>query len=188
MKRMTMRPAIFIDRDGTLIEEVNYLSSVEDLRLFPFTADAIRTLKSKGFLLIVVTNQSGIGRGIYDEAAMHMIHDQIQTELAGAIDAFYFCPHLPCDGCTCRKPNLGMIEAACSDFEIEMEGSWIIGDKRIDVETGQFAGLRTALVLTGYGSDHQSLLERAPDLVSDHLGSAAAAIAGFAPWPSAVQR
>ncbi|MEO7538424.1 MAG: HAD family hydrolase [Pyrinomonadaceae bacterium] len=176
---MTMQPAVFIDRDGTLVEEVNYLSKVEDLHLFPFTAEAIRVLKSNGFLVIVVTNQSGIGRGIYDEAAMHAIHDQIQVELDGAIDGFYFCPHLPCDGCTCRKPKLGMIEAACSDLEIDMAGSWIIGDKGIDVETGQFAKLRTALVLTGYGAEHVRLLEMAPDIVSDHLGTAATAITGL---------
>ena len=109
------QPAVFVDRDGTLIEEVNFLSRVEDLRLFPFTADAVKLLKDNGFLVIVVTNQSGIGRGIYDEAAMHSIHEQIQIELSGAIDGFYFCPHLPCDGCKCRKPGLGMINSALAD-------------------------------------------------------------------------
>jgi D-glycero-D-manno-heptose 1,7-bisphosphate phosphatase len=175
---MTMQPAVFLDRDGTLIEEVNYLSRVEDVRLFPFTAEAIRVLKSMGFLVIVVTNQSGIGRGIYDEAAMHAIHYHIQAELDGAIDAFYFCPHLPCDGCSCRKPGLGMIEAACTDFEIDMKGSWMIGDKRSDVETGHVAGLRTVLVLTGYGDEHADSLENPADLICYHLGVAAAAIAG----------
>ena len=111
---MTKQPAVFLDRDGTLIEEVNFLSRVEDLRVFPFTADAVRLLKENGFLVIVVTNQSGIGRGVYDEAAMRSIHDQIQVELSGAIDGFYFCPHLPCDGCDCRKPELGMINAAAA--------------------------------------------------------------------------
>ena len=88
---MSKRPAVFLDRDGTLIEEVNFLSRVEDLRLFPFTKEAVRSLKEKGFLLIVVTNQSGIARGKYAESDMHTIHETIQKELSGAIDAFYFC-------------------------------------------------------------------------------------------------
>ena len=106
------KPAVFVDRDGTLIEEVNFLSRVEDLRVFSFTRPAIKLLKDSGFLVIVLTNQSGIARDKYSEADMHAIHDQIQNELSGMIDAFYFCPHLPCDGGVCRKPNTGMIEAA----------------------------------------------------------------------------
>ncbi len=170
------RPAIFLDRDGTLIEEVNFLSRVEDLRLFAFSASAVKSLKDAGFLVIVVTNQSGIGRGVYDEAAMHAIHEQIQIDLDGAIDAFYFCPHLPCDGCECRKPNLGMIDAAQRDFNIDMERSWMVGDKKIDVETGQLARLRTALVLTGYGHTHHNLLEEQPSLIAQDLGRAAMSI------------
>src|SRR5688572_16257077 len=118
-KNTTKRPAVFIDRDGTLIEEVNYLSRVEDLRLFPYSHEAVNLLKKSGFLIIVVTNQSGIGRGIYEPDDMQAIHDKIQEQLSGAIDAFYFCPHLPCDGCTCRKPNPGMIESASNDFDID---------------------------------------------------------------------
>jgi len=173
---MTKQPAVFLDRDGTLIEEVNFLSRVEDLRVFPFTADAVRLLKENGFLVIVVTNQSGIGRGVYDEAAMRSIHDQIQVELSGAIDGFYFCPHLPCDGCDCRKPELGMVRAALADFEIDMDRSWIIGDKKIDVETGKKAKIRTAFVLTGYGQQHKVLLRNMPDIISENLGDAAEAI------------
>ena len=167
------RPAVFLDRDGTLIEEVNYLSRVEDLRLFPFTANAVKLLKENGFLVIVVTNQSGIGRGIFDEASMHAIHEKIQSELSGAIDAFYFCPHLPCDGCKCRKPNTGMIEAAMADFDIDIENSWIVGDKKIDIETGRESGLRSALVLTGYGQHHKALLEILPEMFAEDLYEAA---------------
>src|SRR4030095_2744806 len=147
-KNPTRQPAVFVDRDGTLIEEVNYLSRVEDMRLFPFTEPAVAELKAHGFLIIVVTNQSGIGRDIFDERAMHDIHESIQENLSGAIDAFYFCPHLPCDGCKCRKPLPGMIEDACQDFEIDLARSWIVGDKKSDVETGRFANVRCALVLT----------------------------------------
>jgi len=176
---MTKRPAIFLDRDGTLIEEVNYLSRVEDVRLFPFSAEAVRLFKDAGFLIIVVTNQSGIGRGIYSEADMHAVHEAIQNELNGAVDAFYFCPHLPDEGCNCRKPKLGMIEAAMDDFDIVMEKSWMVGDKKIDVETGKWGKLRTALLLTGYGTQHQHLLEDLPDLVIEDLGTAASQIIDF---------
>jgi D-glycero-D-manno-heptose 1,7-bisphosphate phosphatase len=163
------KPAVFIDRDGTLIEEVNFLSKVEDLQIFPFTAKAIEILKARGFLIIVVTNQSGIGRKIYDEAAMNAIHEQMQHTLSGAIDAFYFCPHLPDAGCKCRKPGLGMIDAARRDFDIDLSRSWMIGDKKIDVETGFNGGMRTAMVRTGYGSVHAGKLERSPDIIAVDL-------------------
>ena len=172
-KNQKRQPAVFVDRDGTLIEEVNYLSRVEDLRLFPFTRSAVAELKTRGFLIIVVTNQSGIGRDIFDETAMHSIHESIQENLAGAIDAFYFCPHLPCDGCNCRKPGLGMIESAMEDFDIDLEGSWMVGDKKSDVELGRNAGLKSALVLTGYGQQHKSLLENLPEAIEADLGEAA---------------
>ena len=145
---------VFIDRDGTLIEEVNFLSRVEDLRFFSYTDEAVRLLKENGYLVIVVTNQSGIGRGIFPESAMHAIHRQIQNDLTLKLDGFYFCPHLPTDGCRCRKPNLGMIENACRDFAVDLENSWMIGDKLLDVELGFNAHIKTALVLTGYGKKH----------------------------------
>ena len=164
-----IKPAVFIDRDGTLIEEVNFLSRVEDVRIFSYAREAIELLKNRGFLIMVVTNQSGIGRGIYTEAAMNAIHEKLQVALSGAIDAFYFCPHLPCDGCACRKPGLGMIEAGCADFGVDMQNSWMIGDKKLDIETGFNAGISTALVKTGYGKQHVNQLERAPDIVAEDL-------------------
>ncbi|CAN5374405.1 N/A [soil metagenome] len=167
------RPAIFLDRDGTLIEEVNFLARVEDLRLFPFTKNAVKLLKDSGFLLLVVTNQSGIARGKYAESDMHTIHDEIQNELSGAIDRFYFCPHMPMAGCECRKPNLGMIDSAMADFEIDLENSWTIGDKNLDVELGKNARLRTALVLTGYGRKHKALIQADADLIAENLEEAA---------------
>ncbi len=167
------RPAVFIDRDGTLIEEVNFLSRVEELRIFPFTPPAIKLLKDNGYLIIVLTNQSGIARGKYTEADMHAIHDQIQIELGGAIDAFYFCPHLPSAECECRKPGLGMINAAIADFEIDMSASWMVGDKKIDVETGENANIQSALVLTGYGLKHQPTLNHLPTVISETLADAA---------------
>jgi D-glycero-D-manno-heptose 1,7-bisphosphate phosphatase len=160
---------VFIDRDGTLIEEVNFLHRVEDLQYFSFTDEAIRLLKESGFLVVVVTNQSGIGRGIYTEAQMHGVHAQIQTDLTEKLDAIYFCPHLPNAGCACRKPNLGMIEAALADLPIDLENSWMIGDKKLDVELGLNAGIKTALVLTGYGRKDLETLKTAPDVIAENL-------------------
>ncbi len=173
------KPAVFIDRDGTLIEEVNFLSRVEDLKIFPFTQKALEMLQNRGFRVIVVTNQSGIGRNIYDEAAMNAIHEQMQRELPELIDAFYHCPHLPRDGCSCRKPSPGMIETACADLGVELSGSWMIGDKKIDAETGYNAGIRTAMVRTGYGRSHESVLTQMPDVIADDLLEAVEKILGL---------
>lgn len=161
--------AIFIDRDGTLIEEVNFLHRVEDLRFFDYTDESVKLLKEKGFLVIIATNQSGIARNVYSENDMHGIHEAIQNQLTAKIDAFYFCPHLPNAGCSCRKPNLGMIEQACQDFEIDLENSWMIGDKKLDVELGHNAKIKTALVLTGYGEKHLTQLSQKPDVVAKTL-------------------
>ena len=173
------RKTIFVDRDGTLIEEVNFLSRVEDLRLFSFTKEAIELLKGEGFQLIVITNQSGIARGLYDEHSMHRIHQEIQRELDNAIDAFYFCPHLPDDGCECRKPKLQMLFDADSDLGVDYSASWLIGDKTLDVETGFNAGIRTAMVKTGYGKMDSNSLARKPDILAANLLEAARQIISF---------
>ena len=143
--------AAFIDRDGTLIEEVNFLSRLEDLEIFPFTLKALTMLRENGFKIHVVTNQSGIGRGIYTEQDMHAIHQQMTADLPGLIDSFHFCPHLPDAGCRCRKPNTGMIDEASAGYTLDRQNSWMIGDKYLDVETGKNAGIRSALGRTGYG-------------------------------------
>ena len=171
--RQNARPAVFVDRDGTLIREVDHLSNVSDLSIYPFTGEALKLLRDAGYMIVVVTNQSGIGRGYFTEPSMHEIHAEIRSKLPEKIDGFYFCPHLPDEGCGCRKPKLGMIEAACRDHAIDLSSSWMIGDKRIDVETGKNAGIRTALVLTGYGAgDVVTLLEPA-DIVAEDLLAAA---------------
>ena len=177
MTKDKRQKAAFIDRDGTLIEEVNFLSRLEDLQIFPYTAEAIRLLKDDGFLIVVVTNQSGIGRRVFEESAMHEIHQKINADLT--LDAFYFCPHLPDEGCACRKPNTGMIEAAQRDFVIDLENSWMIGDKTIDVETGFNAEIKTALVLTGYGQKAEKELKRKPDVVAGNLLEAVKTITNY---------
>ncbi len=173
------RKAIFLDRDGTLIEEVNFLHRVEDLCFFSYTQKAVELLKENNFIVIVVTNQSGIGRGIFLESAMHEIHDEINKKIGDKIDAFYFCPHLPTDGCSCRKPSIGMIETATENFEVDFEKSWMIGDKAIDVETGFNAGLKTALVLTGYGRKAVEDLNKSPDIIAENLLQAINGILDF---------
>jgi D-glycero-D-manno-heptose 1,7-bisphosphate phosphatase len=169
MTENNKQKAVFIDRDGTLIEEVNFLHRVEDLQYFSYTDEAIRLLKENGYLVVLVTNQSGINRKIYTEDQMHAVHAQIQTDLTEKLDAIYFCPHLPTEECTCRKPNLGMIEAALGDLPIDLENSWMIGDKNLDVELGLNAGIKPILVLTGYGKKHLPKLDRKPAFVAENL-------------------
>ncbi|HTH50521.1 MAG TPA: HAD family hydrolase [Pyrinomonadaceae bacterium] len=167
------RPAIFLDRDGTLVEEVNYLHRPEETRLFAGTKEALALLKDAGFALVVVTNQSGIGRGIYTVDDMERVHTALQHELGGIIDAFYHCPHLPCDSCECRKPGLKMIRDAERDLDLDIENSWIVGDKKIDVEAGQAAGMATVLVLTGYGISHRETLDQEPKIIAADIAEAA---------------
>lgn len=161
--------AVFIDRDGTLIEEVNFLHRVEDLLYFPFTDEAVRLLKENGFLVVLVTNQSGIGRGIYTVEDMDSVHEKIQNDLTEKLDAIYFCPHLPNADCECRKPRLGMITSALADLPIDLENSWMIGDKNLDVELGLNAGIKPIMVKTGYGEKHLPELARPPFAVADNL-------------------
>jgi len=175
-----MRPAVFLDRDGTIIKDADHLSSVDELEVFEFAVEALCLLKEKGFLLIVLTNQSGIARGFFDEAAMRTVHDALQMQLHDLIDAIYFCPHGPDDGCDCRKPGVGMIKQAASEHSIDLANSWIIGDKKSDVETGFNAGIATALVLTGYGESELSALDRLPELVASDLLEAARQISSRA--------
>ena len=153
--------AVFLDRDGTINVERDYLYKIEDFEFIPGTPEAIRRLKEAGFLVIVVSTQTGVGRGYYSEDDVDRLHRHIQQQLAAygtCIDAFYFCPHHPEQGegayrtdCDCRKGEPGMILQAASEYGIDLEQSWMIGDKLADLEAGERAGCRTILVLTGYG-------------------------------------
>lgn len=155
--------AVFLDRDGTINVEVQYLSRVEDFRLIPGVPYALQRLKNAGFLLVVVTNQSGIGRGLYDEAALHAVHERMHEELGSfgiGIDACYFCPHHPEHAvgdyridCSCRKPLPGMLQQAALDLDIDLASSYMIGDKLGDIEAGLNAGCTSLMVRTGYGAE-----------------------------------
>jgi D-glycero-D-manno-heptose 1,7-bisphosphate phosphatase len=156
------RPAVFLDRDGTLIEERGYLDRMELLALFPWTADALRLLKRAGYALVVITNQSAIARGIIDEAFLDDVHRELSARLASggaAIDRYYHCPHLtdaPLEryrrACRCRKPGPGLIEQACREMDLDPARSYMIGDRWLDVACGVAAGTRAIRVLTGHGA------------------------------------
>jgi len=176
-KELESRPAIFIDRDGTLIEDEDFLADPAKMRVYDFTREALELFRDRGFLVIVITNQSGVARGLLDVSDIASVHAALDETLPGLIDAYYFCPHGPNDGCRCRKPAVGMIEDALKDHAIDIANSWMIGDKKIDIETGFNGGMSTALVMTGYGERHIRELERMPDIVADNVLEAALEIA-----------
>ena len=151
-----MTPAVFFDRDGTLMEEVHYCSDPALVRVYPGAPEALRKLKAAGFRAFVVTNQSGIGRGLFTEAQYHTVHNEFLRQLGpGSIDASYFCPDVPGAPSTRRKPEPGMVLEAAAAFGIDLANSFFIGDKAADIECGRRAGTRTILVLTGYGAAEQ---------------------------------
>ena len=146
------RPAVFLDRDGTIIDELGYLGDPDKVVLYPGVHDALMLLKEAGYLLLIVTNQSGIARGYFsleDSVAVNLKLLQVLSDLGVALDGFYFCPHLPDDGCPCRKPAPGMVRKAETDFNINLSNSWVIGDTDKDVLLGSEAGIRPLLVKTG---------------------------------------
>jgi len=169
-KKMPNR-AVFLDRDGTVNEDLGYICNPNDVRLLRGSAEAIRSLNQAGWLVVLVSNQSGIGRGLFDEAALTSIQERLNHELAqtGAhIDATFYCPHAPGDNCRCRKPNPGLLKRAASDFGIDLCRSWMVGDKVADVEAGRRAGCRTALVLTGHGEAEATQIDP-PSVVAPNL-------------------
>jgi D-glycero-D-manno-heptose 1,7-bisphosphate phosphatase len=153
---------VFLDRDGTLIEEVGYLDRLNRICFFPYSVDAVRLLNRAGFAVIVATNQAGIARGFFDEAFVEATHRAIAATLdaGGAhVDGFYFCPHHPDAGaapyrlaCDCRKPQPGMLRRAAADHQIDLTRSFAVGDRPHDLAAGTAVGARGVLVRTGYGS------------------------------------
>ena len=155
------RPAVFLDRDGTLIEEVNYLAHPDQVRLIPGAAEAVARLNRAGWPVVVVTNQAGVARGYFPEDRIAVVHSHLAGLLAafGArVDAFYHCPHHPTEGvgqyrvvCECRKPRPGMLLAASAELRLDLARSWVVGDKLCDLAAGAAAGCVTLLVRTGHG-------------------------------------
>lgn len=168
--------AIFIDRDGTLNEEVGYVRELSQFRLYEFAVESVRLINDAGWLAVVLTNQSGIARGLLTEEFLTELHRRMNTELAlnGArLDAIYYCPHHAEFGsppylldCDCRKPKPGLLLRAAADFDLELSQCVVIGDRLRDVETAQAVGARGVLVLTGYGREE---LETPSTVYPDHV-------------------
>ena len=171
----------FLDRDGTIIEEKDFIRTADQIEFMPGSIDAIKMLRSLGYKIVVVSNQSGIGRGILTEKMVTEVNAsflrRLEDEDAPA-DALYFCPHHPDDNCDCRKPKTGMIERAVGELGLDLENAVVIGDKLADVKLGRNIGAKTILVLTGYGRKVLDELrdwnpDEKPDFVAENLLGAA---------------
>lgn len=173
------RKAAFLDRDGTIAEEVGYLNHLSRFQIYPFAAAAIRRLNEAGIPVVVVTNQAGVSRGFFPEEFVHRVHERMIDELAAAgarVDAIYYCPHSREDNCNCRKPRTGLLERASAEHHLALDGSFLVSDRYVDVEMGKSVGCHGILVMTGYGRGeyewHHRKWARQPDSVVENLMAA----------------
>ena len=180
---MNKNPAIFLDRDGTINEEMGYVNHVSRFRIFPFVAESIKKLRGKDFKIIVVTNQSGIARGYFSEKVLEEVHQKLKNYLSEngtGLDDIYYCPHHPSEGrgkykldCNCRKPKTGMIDQALKEHNIDLSRSYMIGDRFKDMQFAKNLNLKSCLVLTGYGKGEYEYMKNdwpfMPDLISENL-------------------
>lgn len=177
-------PALFLDRDGVVVADRNYLSDPDQVEILPGVAETMIAAAAAGYLLIGVSNQSGIGRGRFTSEDLERVMirmDQLLGHAGTGFDGFYYCPHAPAEGCECRKPAGGMFEEAAESCRWKQEKSWVVGDKASDVAFGRNRGLGSVLVLTGYGVKQENeVIRRWKDdsrvLVADDLPAAFAAI------------
>ena len=181
-----MKRAVFLDRDGVINEEVNYLSAPDQLRLIPGAPEAIARLNATNLPVIVITNQAGVARGYYPEAQIEVVHAALSHELAQAgahIDRYYYCPHHPTEGlppyrveCECRKPRPGLLLQAAQDFDLDLKQCFVIGDNHSDIALSQATGCHTVLVLTGHGAHvwREWRYDFQPDHVAPDLSAAVA--------------
>ncbi len=156
-------PTVFLDRDGTINREVHHLSDPDQLELLPGAAEGLRALYGAGCPLIVVSNQSPIGRGLFTEARLREINNRLSEMLAAEgvqIAGWYWCPHAPWEGCSCRKPAPGLFLKAREEMGVILESSWVVGDRLSDLRAGREVGVRTILVATGYGEAEYALPDR----------------------------
>lgn len=170
---------VFLDRDGTINVEKQYLGDPDELELLPNAAAAIRRLRYLGFKVVIITNQSGVSRGYFDRDTLDAIHHRLIALLTNegtTVDGIYVCPHSPEDGCECRKPKPGLIHRAAQDFHIDTRDAFVVGDKDIDIEAGRRAGAKTLLVRTGYGEQALACDEAHADYVTANLMEAAQVI------------
>jgi histidinol-phosphate phosphatase family protein len=176
-----MNRAIFLDRDGTLIVEKNYLHKIEDVEFIPGAGKALARLRKKGFLLILVTNQSGVGRGYFTMEDVQRVHRHLLAALqqdGATLDGIYICPHQPEDNCQCRKPKTKLVEDATEKFGIDLSKSFLIGDRELDVQLAQRTGCKAVLVRTGYGEQVVAQKLATPDFVAADLPAAVEWILG----------
>ena len=168
--------AVFFDRDGVLMEEVHYCGDPARVKAYPGTGEALQRLRTAGFRTFIVTNQSGIGRGLITEAQYRAVQEELLRQIGpGSIDATYFCADLPGTPSLRRKPEPGMVLEAAADYHLDLSRSFFIGDKSSDIECGRRAGTRTILALTGYGADQDC----APDFTARDLADAADIVLGL---------
>lgn len=179
-EQSALRPAVFLDRDGTIAEEVGYLNHLSRFRMFPFAAAAIHRLNEAGLPVIVITNQSGVGRGYFPESFVHTVNELMAEQLAkgGAkIDGIYYCPHTAAENCNCRKPKTGMLHRAAREHALDLRRSFVVGDRYGDVELARNARALSILVRTGYGEGelawHATKWPVQPDFVAGDLALAA---------------
>jgi D-glycero-D-manno-heptose 1,7-bisphosphate phosphatase len=180
-----LRPAVFLDRDGTICEEVGYMNHLSRLTIYPWAAGAIRRLNEAGLPVIVVTNQSGVSRGIFPESLVIDIHRQLAQELGAGrarLDAIYYCTHRREDNCDCRKPLPGLLQRAAAEHGIDLARSFVVGDRYLDVALAHAAGGRGIMVMSGYGRGeyefHRHEWSRQPDHVAENLREAVDTILG----------
>ena len=176
---MTQRRFVLLDRDGTIIVERHYLSDPCQVELIPGVAHGLRQLSEMGLGLVVMTNQSAIGRGLFSMERLHSIHRRLRELLEAEgvyLNGIYSCPHIPEDNCCCRKPQPGLVELAAQELGFDPQASFVIGDKACDIELGQQVGATTFLVRTGYGAHVAADGLVTPDYVVDNLQDAAQVI------------
>ena len=186
------KPAVFIDRDGTINEQRGYINHLSRFKILPGVADGIKMLNEHNHLAIIVSNQSGVGRGYFPIDLVYRVHDYLKATLeeqGARIDGIYFCPHYPGAKvpefnrkCDCRKPETGLIDQARGAFDIDMSGSYVIGDRCTDIELAERADIKGVLVKTGYGlGDMEHIFPQRPlqpAFIADDLGHAVRWIIG----------
>ncbi len=176
---MMKNKAIFVDRDGTINRDVHYLDNPDKFTMYPGVGKGIKTLKKKGYKIIVITNQSGIGRGYFTEHQLMSIHERMTEEFQQfdvILDGIYYCPHHPEDKCKCRKPQTGLFEQAITEHNIDVQKSFMIGDKILDIEAGKKTGTKTILIPEPHVRDEclskEITWEYSPDYIADDFCNA----------------
>jgi D-glycero-D-manno-heptose 1,7-bisphosphate phosphatase len=176
------RPAVFLDRDGTLIEDPGYLADPAQVRLLPGVADALVALERAGYLRIIITNQSGIGRGHYPPGAFEATQRELERQLregSATIDATYCCPHAPDAGCLCRKPGTALHREAIAAFDVDIARSWCVGDQLRDLEPAVELGCQAMLVRCGHGAGHVAAAAAMAAAVADDLAAGSAVLSRY---------